>query len=161
MAPLLTWAPGLSLTTMDFADQCDFDIQRFWFIDQAKGLKVTRLLCYCSEGDNLQDAFHLAEAACKLLGLSPSNFHGMFPLTVIDSLIKVENLIISSFATWLLSNFWNSISSFLVVTCHCDALYVTVSCKECRAYLIHLRDVRTSTCSRATWSLGLLSIRSN
>ena len=90
---------------MDFADQCDFDIQRFWFIDQAKGLKVTRLLCYCSEGDNLQDAFHLAEAACKLLGLSPSNFHGMFPLTVIDSLIKVENLIISSYATWLLSNF--------------------------------------------------------
>ncbi|XP_030944798.1 proteasome assembly chaperone 2-like [Quercus lobata] len=43
---------------------------------KAKGLKVTCLLCYCSEGDNIQDAFHLAEAACKLLGLSPSNFHG-------------------------------------------------------------------------------------
>ena len=90
---------------MGFADQCDFDIQKFWFIDQAKGLKVTCLLCYCSEGDNIQDAFHLAEAACKLLGLSPSNFHGMFPPPVIDSLIKVKNLIISSYALWPLSNF--------------------------------------------------------
>ncbi|KDP46193.1 hypothetical protein JCGZ_10033 [Jatropha curcas] len=43
---------------------------------KAKGLKVTCLLCYCSEGDNIPDAFHLAEAACKLLGLSPDNFHG-------------------------------------------------------------------------------------
>ncbi|XWS67508.1 hypothetical protein CRYUN_Cryun04dG0012500 [Craigia yunnanensis] len=43
---------------------------------KAKGLKVTCLLCYCSEGDNIQDAFHLAEAACKLLGLNPSAFHG-------------------------------------------------------------------------------------
>ncbi|KAK4551176.1 hypothetical protein RGQ29_032484 [Quercus rubra] len=46
----------------------------------AAHFSFTRLLCYCSEGDNIQDAFHLAEAACKLLGLSPSNFHGMFPL---------------------------------------------------------------------------------
>ncbi|PQM33225.1 proteasome assembly chaperone 2 [Prunus yedoensis var. nudiflora] len=43
---------------------------------KAKGLKVTCLFCYCSEGDNIPDAFHLAEAACKLLGLSPSNFQG-------------------------------------------------------------------------------------
>ncbi|XP_062178103.1 uncharacterized protein LOC133882889 [Alnus glutinosa] len=43
---------------------------------KAKGLKVTCLFCYCSEGDNIPDAFHLAEAASKLLGLSPSNFHG-------------------------------------------------------------------------------------
>ncbi|XP_068323813.1 uncharacterized protein [Pyrus communis] len=43
---------------------------------KAKGLKVTCLLCYCSEGDNIPDAFHLAEAACKLLQLNPSNFHG-------------------------------------------------------------------------------------
>ncbi|PRQ23404.1 putative proteasome assembly chaperone 2 [Rosa chinensis] len=42
---------------------------------KAKGLKVACLLCYCSEGDNTPDAFHLAEAACKLLGVSPSNFH--------------------------------------------------------------------------------------
>ncbi|PNY16245.1 proteasome assembly chaperone 2-like protein [Trifolium pratense] len=34
---------------------------------QAKGLKVTCLLCYCSEGDNTSDAFQLADAACKLL----------------------------------------------------------------------------------------------
>ncbi|XVE94104.1 hypothetical protein REPUB_Repub01dG0252400 [Reevesia pubescens] len=47
---------------------------------KAKGLKVTCLLCYCSEGDNIQDAFHLAEAACGLLGLNPSTFHGEFPL---------------------------------------------------------------------------------
>ncbi|WJX45527.1 hypothetical protein P8452_32401 [Trifolium repens] len=34
---------------------------------KAKGLKVTCLLCYCSEGDNTSDAFQLADAACKLL----------------------------------------------------------------------------------------------
>ncbi|KAK9286051.1 hypothetical protein L1049_014430 [Liquidambar formosana] len=43
---------------------------------KAKGLKVTCLLCYCSEGDNIPDAFHLAEAACKLLGVNPKDFHG-------------------------------------------------------------------------------------
>ncbi|KAE8677377.1 allene oxide synthase [Hibiscus syriacus] len=43
---------------------------------KAKGLKVTCLLCYCSEGDNIQDAFQLAEAACRLLGLNPSTFPG-------------------------------------------------------------------------------------
>ncbi|KAJ1382947.1 Proteasome assembly chaperone 2, eukaryotic [Sesbania bispinosa] len=37
---------------------------------KAKGLKVTCLLCYCSEGDNISDAFQLADAACKLLRLS-------------------------------------------------------------------------------------------
>ncbi|EPS58959.1 hypothetical protein M569_15853 [Genlisea aurea] len=37
---------------------------------KAKGLKVTCLLCYCSEGDNISEAFHLAEAAAKLLGLA-------------------------------------------------------------------------------------------
>ncbi|KAL4279540.1 hypothetical protein GQ457_03G000370 [Hibiscus cannabinus] len=43
---------------------------------KAKGLMVTCLLCYCSEGDNIQDAFQLAEAACRLLGLNPSTFPG-------------------------------------------------------------------------------------
>ncbi|KAK9108747.1 hypothetical protein Sjap_016807 [Stephania japonica] len=43
---------------------------------QAKGLKVTCILCYCSEGDNAQDSFQLAEDACKLLGLDPNNLHG-------------------------------------------------------------------------------------
>lgn len=43
---------------------------------KAKGVKVTCLLCYCSEGDNIPDAFNLAEAASKLLGLSPCNIHG-------------------------------------------------------------------------------------
>lgn len=37
---------------------------------KAKGVKVTCLLCYCSEGDNIPDAFNLAEATSKLLGLS-------------------------------------------------------------------------------------------
>jgi hypothetical protein len=40
---------------------------------QAKGLKVTCLLCYCSEGDNTSDAFQLADAACKLLKPSHPN----------------------------------------------------------------------------------------
>ncbi|XP_054776711.1 uncharacterized protein LOC129285162 isoform X2 [Prosopis cineraria] len=39
---------------------------------KAKGLKVTCLLCYCSEGDNMPDAFQLADAACKLLTLNPN-----------------------------------------------------------------------------------------
>ncbi|XP_076949112.1 uncharacterized protein LOC143621636 [Bidens hawaiensis] len=43
---------------------------------KAKGLKVTCLLCYCSEGDNIPDAFHLAEAACNLVGLTPATFQG-------------------------------------------------------------------------------------
>ncbi|EEF43333.1 proteasome assembly chaperone 2 [Ricinus communis] len=43
---------------------------------KAKGLKVTCLFCYCSEGDNISDAFHLAEAACKILGISAGHFHG-------------------------------------------------------------------------------------
>ncbi|PKA60963.1 hypothetical protein AXF42_Ash019952 [Apostasia shenzhenica] len=38
---------------------------------KAKGVKVTCLLHYCAEGDNIQDSFMLAEAACKLLGISP------------------------------------------------------------------------------------------
>lgn len=54
------------------------DLTSLCFVNQAKGLKVTCLLCYCSEGDNIPDAFHLAEAACKLLRLSPENFHGEF-----------------------------------------------------------------------------------
>ncbi|CAN1133584.1 Proteasome assembly chaperone 2 [Linum perenne] len=41
---------------------------------KAKGLKVTCILCYCSEGDNMADSFELAEAASKLLQLKPDNF---------------------------------------------------------------------------------------
>ena len=37
---------------------------------------MTCLLCYCSEGDNIPDAFLLAEAASKLTGLTPDKFHG-------------------------------------------------------------------------------------
>ncbi|KAF4366887.1 hypothetical protein F8388_013952 [Cannabis sativa] len=48
-----------------------------------KGLKVTCLLCYCSEGDNIPDAFNLAEAACKLLGLSPNNLNSKFLVKLI------------------------------------------------------------------------------
>ncbi|CAO2815120.1 unnamed protein product [Amaranthus hypochondriacus] len=40
---------------------------------KAKGLKVTCLLRYCSEGDNISDSFNLAEAACRILGLTPSD----------------------------------------------------------------------------------------
>ncbi|CAI0406758.1 unnamed protein product [Linum tenue] len=43
---------------------------------KAKGLKVTCILCYCSEGDNMADSFELAEAASKLLQLKPDNFIG-------------------------------------------------------------------------------------
>lgn len=43
---------------------------------KAKGLKVTCLLCYCSEGDNIPDAFHLADAVSKALGLRPNNSQG-------------------------------------------------------------------------------------
>ncbi|OVA18603.1 Proteasome assembly chaperone 2 [Macleaya cordata] len=43
---------------------------------KAKGLKVTCVLSYCSEGDNIPDSFLLAEAACKLLGKNPNKSHG-------------------------------------------------------------------------------------
>ncbi|GAA0141204.1 chaperone [Lithospermum erythrorhizon] len=43
---------------------------------KAKGLKVTCLLCYCSEGDNISDALQLADAATKLLRVSPPDSHG-------------------------------------------------------------------------------------
>lgn len=42
---------------------------------KARGLKVTCLLGYCSEGDNINDSMNLADAACKLLGLRPSSSH--------------------------------------------------------------------------------------
>lgn len=44
--------------------------------NQARGLKVTCLLCYCSEGDNMPDSFQLAEAASKVVGLTDSNIQG-------------------------------------------------------------------------------------
>ncbi|OWM79272.1 hypothetical protein CDL15_Pgr003444 [Punica granatum] len=43
---------------------------------KAKGLEVTCLLCYCSEGDNIPEAIHLAEATCRLLGISSPDSHG-------------------------------------------------------------------------------------
>ncbi|VFQ68351.1 unnamed protein product [Cuscuta campestris] len=43
---------------------------------KAKGVKVTCLMCYCSEGDNIPEAFHLAEAASQLLSLSTKSFGG-------------------------------------------------------------------------------------
>lgn len=43
---------------------------------KAKGVRVTCLLCYCSEGDNIPEAFHLAEATSQLLGLSTESFQG-------------------------------------------------------------------------------------
>ncbi|GFP85441.1 proteasome assembly chaperone 2 [Phtheirospermum japonicum] len=43
---------------------------------KAKGLKVTCLLCYCSEGDNIPEAFSMAEAASRLTGLSDNGFKG-------------------------------------------------------------------------------------
>jgi proteasome assembly chaperone 2 len=45
---------------------------------QAKGLKVSCVLCYCSEGDNMPESFHLAAAVCKLLGHGPEKFHGTY-----------------------------------------------------------------------------------
>ncbi|XP_047341775.1 proteasome assembly chaperone 2 [Impatiens glandulifera] len=40
---------------------------------KAKGVKVSCLMCYCSEGDNIQEAFQLAEAACSLMGVNPDS----------------------------------------------------------------------------------------
>ncbi|XP_075520902.1 uncharacterized protein LOC142554235 [Primulina tabacum] len=45
-------------------------------IFKAKGIKVTCLLCYCSEGDNIPEAFYLAEATSKLVGLSQNEIDG-------------------------------------------------------------------------------------
>lgn len=45
-------------------------------ICKAKGIKVTCLLCYCSEGDNIPEAFYLAEATSKLVRLSQNEIDG-------------------------------------------------------------------------------------
>ncbi|XP_077233182.1 clast3-like protein isoform X2 [Tasmannia lanceolata] len=64
----------------DFEDELDDDcypslpFAALFSCCKAKGLKVTCILCYCSEGDNIPDAFQLAEAACKLQGLSSKDF---------------------------------------------------------------------------------------
>ncbi|KAL8529966.1 hypothetical protein ACS0TY_007149 [Phlomoides rotata] len=43
---------------------------------KAKGLKVTCLFCYCSEGDNIPEAFGMAEATCKFMGLNKNEVQG-------------------------------------------------------------------------------------
>ncbi|KAL6514579.1 hypothetical protein OROGR_020158 [Orobanche gracilis] len=43
---------------------------------EAKGIKVTCLLCYCSEGDNIPEAFYVAEATSRFVGLSDKEFQG-------------------------------------------------------------------------------------
>lgn len=43
---------------------------------KAKGLKVTCLFCFCSEGDNMQDALLLAEAVYKFIGKCSSTSLG-------------------------------------------------------------------------------------
>lgn len=63
---------------------------------QAKGLKVTCLLCYCSEGDNTSDAFQLADAACKLLRLSHPNSGELYRSLVLSVLIFIYCLLLSS-----------------------------------------------------------------
>lgn len=43
---------------------------------KARGLKVTCLLCYCSEGDNIPDSMNLADATGKVLGRSLNTTQG-------------------------------------------------------------------------------------
>ncbi|KAL8523015.1 hypothetical protein ACS0TY_013109 [Phlomoides rotata] len=43
---------------------------------KAKGLKVTCLFYYCSEGDNIPEAFGMAEATCKFMGLNKNEVQG-------------------------------------------------------------------------------------
>lgn len=43
---------------------------------KAKGLEVTCIFYYCSEGDNIADAFQLANAACRFLGLDTEKISG-------------------------------------------------------------------------------------
>ncbi|PIA55554.1 hypothetical protein AQUCO_00700094v1 [Aquilegia coerulea] len=48
----------------------------FFSCCKAKGLKVTCVLSYCSEGDNIADSLQMADAVCKLLGLNPKKLSG-------------------------------------------------------------------------------------
>ncbi|MFQ6630391.1 hypothetical protein Gotur_007366 [Gossypium turneri] len=73
---------------------------------KAKGLKVTCLLCYCSEGDNIQDAFHLAEAACRLLGLNPNAFPGKAPLY-----LRYQYCLLQLLCDMLMNTYPNIVSS--------------------------------------------------
>ncbi|KAL9230899.1 hypothetical protein vseg_006190 [Gypsophila vaccaria] len=58
---------------------------------KARGLKVTCLLCYCSEGDNIAESMILAGAACKVLGL------------------KLNNLQTSEDGEWIIPLSWKSV----------------------------------------------------
>lgn len=60
---------------------------------QAKGLKVTCLLCYCSEGDNISDAFQLADAVCKLRRLSHPNSGELYLSLFLFILISIYCLL--------------------------------------------------------------------
>ncbi|KAK9741993.1 hypothetical protein RND81_03G141900 [Saponaria officinalis] len=80
-AYLQTIAEGSSLEEDAPSEEIDEDEDYFASLPfaalfscfKARGLKVTCLLCYCSEGDNIADSINLAEAACKVLGLKRNN----------------------------------------------------------------------------------------
>lgn len=65
------------MTTCDYYASLPF--AALFLACKAKGLKVSCVLCYCSEGDNMPESFHLAEALCKLQGQDPEQFHGNGP----------------------------------------------------------------------------------
>ncbi|KAF8097410.1 hypothetical protein N665_0290s0067 [Sinapis alba] len=71
---LLTFPSEDELEDIDYYSSLPFAALFSAF--KARGLKVTCLLCYCSEGDNIPDAFLLAEPASKLTSLTPDKFHG-------------------------------------------------------------------------------------
>ncbi|KAJ3670128.1 hypothetical protein LUZ60_010452 [Juncus effusus] len=62
------------LTDFDYFASLPFAALFSFF--KAKGFRVTCLMSYCSEGDNISDSFQLADATCKLLDLNPDNFNG-------------------------------------------------------------------------------------
>ncbi|KAJ3692947.1 hypothetical protein LUZ60_012042 [Juncus effusus] len=64
------------LTDFDYFPSLPFAALFYFF--KAEGFRVTCLMSYCSEGDNISDSFLLADQACKVLNLSPEKINGIF-----------------------------------------------------------------------------------
>ncbi|XP_078430548.1 clast3-like protein [Wolffia australiana] len=69
--------PAIFDDDLDDGDYCpSLPFAALFCFCKAKGLKVTCVLCYCSEGDNISDSLQLVTAAGRFLGLDLGKFPG-------------------------------------------------------------------------------------
>lgn len=66
---------------------------------QAQGLKVVCVLCFCAEGDNVPDAFLIADGMHRFLNLGKKDLLGTFENTI----IMMHNYFLSQSIIWSLT----------------------------------------------------------